>query len=495
MKRLLLLACVLPLAASCAVGPDFKPPPAPEATGYTVHPLTDTVSTPVANGEAQHFRNGADIAGDWWHLFGSPALDDLVRQALAANPSLPAAQASLRQAMEAVAAQRGSYFPTVDAELSASRTLTPTGAISPASASGNPYFGLITPQLNVSFVPDVWGANFRAVESAEAAADAQRGALEAAWVTLTSNVVAGAIQEASLRAQIAATEDTIRVEEDLLGILRRQQGLGQAAGADVAQQEAALAQAQLVLPPLRKQLDVQRDALTALAGRLPDKEIAQTFDLTGLKLPVDVPVSLPSVLISQRPDVQQAEANLHVASANIGQAVAARLPQITLSAQLGNSANSVSQMFTPGTNFWTLGAGVTQPLFEGFTLLHKERAARAAFDQAAAQYRSTVITAMQNVADSLKALGHDADAVRSAAQADQAASRSLGIARQQLALGQVSYQALLTAQNASAQARLALVQAQATRLADTAALFQALGGGWWHDSSLTVAAEGNTKGS
>jgi NodT family efflux transporter outer membrane factor (OMF) lipoprotein len=349
--------------------------------------------------------------------------------------------------------------------------------------------------LNVSFVPDVWGANFRAVESADAAADAQRGALEAAWVTLTSNVVAGAIQEASLRGQIAATEDTIRVEEDLLGILRRQQGLGQAAGADVAQQEAALAQAQLVLPPLRKQLDVQRDALTALAGRLPDKEIAQTFDLAALKLPVDVPVSLPSVLISQRPDVQQAEANLHTASANIGQAVAARLPQITLTAELGNSANSVSQMFTPGTNFWTLGGGITQPLFDGFALLHKERAARDAFDQASAQYRATVITAMQNVADSLKALGHDADAVHSAAQAEQAAARSLGIARQQLALGQVSYQALLTAQNASAQARLALVQAQATRLADTAALFQALGGGWWHDSSVTTVAERDAKGS
>ena len=494
MKPVILL-CVVPLVAGCAVGPDFKPPTAPEATGYTAHPLTDTVSTPVPNGEAQHFRNGADIAGDWWHLFGSPALDELVRQALAANPSLPAAQASLRQATEAVAAQRGSYFPSVSAELSASRNLTPTGAISPASASGNPYYGLITPQLNVSFVPDVWGANFRAVESADAAADAQRGALEAAWVTLTSNVVAGAIQEASLRGQIAATEDTIRVEEDLLGILRRQQGLGQAAGADVAQQEAALAQAQLVLPPLRKQLDVQRDALTALAGRLPDKEIAQTFDLAALKLPVDVPVSLPSVLISQRPDVQQAEANLHTASANIGQAVAARLPQITLTAELGNSANSVSQMFTPGTNFWTLGGGITQPLFDGFALLHKERAARDAFDQASAQYRATVITAMQNVADSLKALGHDADAVHSAAQAEQAAARSLGIARQQLALGQVSYQALLTAQNASAQARLALVQAQATRLADTAALFQALGGGWWHDSSVTTVAERDAKGS
>ena len=303
--------------------------------------------------------------------------------------------------------------------------------------------------------------------------------------------MAGAIQEASLRGQIKATEDAIRVETGALKILRTQQNLGQAAGADVAAQEATLAQAQLLLPPLHKQLDQQRDALTALAGKFPSDEIEQTFDLNALQLPVDLPVSLPSDLVRQRPDVRQAEENLHTASANIGQAVAARLPQITLTAQVGNSANSVSRLFTPGTNFWTLGAGVTQPLFEGFALLHKQRAAEAAFDQAAAQYRSTVLTAFQNVADSIRALQADAEGVKAAAASEQAAARSLDIVRKQLQLGQVAYLALLNAENTYAQARVALVQAQAGRLADTAALFQSLGGGWWHrpgDGPITTVA-------
>lgn len=475
------LPLLLSALAGCAVGPDFTPPKPPAVSGYTAKPLpARTASAPVKAGEAQRFKPGQDIQADWWHLFHSDPLNQLVEQALANNPTLPAAQAALREAHENTTAQRGFYAPSVSAGIDASRNLTPVSAVSPASASGNPYYSLITPQLNVSFVPDVFGANRRAVEGLEATENSQRYALEATWVTLTSNVVAGAIQEASLRGQIAATEATIKAEADLLRIVRRQQQLGQAAGADVAAQEAALAQAELNLPPLQKQLAAQRDALTALAGRLPSQEIEQTFTLDGLQLPADLPVSVAADLVKQRPDVRQAEENLHTASAAIGQAVAARLPQITLSAQVGNSANTASQLFTPGTNFWTISGGLTQPIFDGFTLLHKERAARAAFDQAAEQYRGTVLTAFQNVADTLKALNADAEAVRAAATAEQAASRSLTITRTQLQLGQVAYLALLNAENTEAQAKLALVQAQATRLTDTAALFQALGGGWWH---------------
>jgi NodT family efflux transporter outer membrane factor (OMF) lipoprotein len=241
---------------------------------------------------------------------------------------------------------------------------------------------------------------------------------------------------------------------------------------------------------LQKQLAQQRDALTALAGRYPSQEIEQTFDLASLEMPPDLPVSLPADLVKQRPDVRQAEANLHIASADIGQAIAARLPQITLSAQVGNSASTVSNMFTPGTNFWTLAGGLTQPVFEGFTLLHKQRAAQAAFDQASAQYRGTVLTAFQNVADAMRALQSDADAMKAAAASERAAARSLEIVRRQLALGQVAYLGVLNAENTYAQARLALVQAQAARLADTAALFQALGGGWWHREELRVAEGG-----
>jgi NodT family efflux transporter outer membrane factor (OMF) lipoprotein len=474
-------SAILALFAGCTVGPDFKTPDPPAVPGYTARPLPPiTASAPVEGGAAQHFVPGAEIAADWWHLFHSQPLNALVEQALQANPTLPAAQAALRQALEQVAAQRGSYYPSLSAELSASRNLTAVSAVSPAGPNNEPYFSVVTPQLNVSFVPDVFGANRRAVESLQAQADNQRFLLEATRLTLTSNVVAGAIQEASLRGQIRATEETVRVETNLLNILRTQQNLGQAAGADVAAQEAALAQAQLLLPPLQKQLALQRDALTALAGKFPSEEIEQTFDIATLELPVDLPVSLPSDLVRQRPDVRQAEENLHAASANIGQAVAARLPQITLTAQVGNSGNSASNLFTPGTNFWTAAGGLTQPVFQGFALLHKQRAAQAAFDQAAAQYRSTVLTAFQNVADSIRALEADADGVRAAAASEQAAARSLQITRTQLQLGQVAYLSLLNAENTYQQARLALVQAQANRLADTAALFQALGGGWWN---------------
>jgi NodT family efflux transporter outer membrane factor (OMF) lipoprotein len=253
--------------------------------------------------------------------------------------------------------------------------------------------------------------------------------------------------------------------------------------ADVAAQEAALAQARLALPPLQKQLAQQRDALTALAGRFPSEDIAARFQLADLKLPQELPVSLPSQLVEQRPDVRAAEATLHAASAQIGVAVAARLPQITLTASLGNSASTLSNMFTPGTNFWTLAGGLTAPIFEGGTLLHKQRAAEAGFDQAAAQYQSTVITALQNVADTLHALQSDADALAAADAAEQAAASSLTIVRKQLDLGQVAYLALLNAEQAYQTAKLALVQAQAARLSDTAGLFQALGGGWWNKAA------------
>ena len=472
---------VLVLVSGCAVGPNFRRPAPPSATGYTPDPLPEeTASATGPTGEAQRFAAGRDIPGQWWTLFHSKPLNALIEQSLTANPTLTAAQAALRQARENVYAQQGAYYPQIGAGFSASRNLTPLGAVSPASASGSPYYSLITPQLNVSFVPDIFGANYRAVESLKAQEENQRFMLEATYLTLTSNVVAAAVQEASLRGQIAATEETIQIEANLLGILHKQLDLGQVAGADVAAQEAALAQAQLALPSLQKQLAQQRDLLTALAGRVPSDEVAERFELAMLDLPLDLPVSLPAKLVDQRPDVRAAEAAMHAASAEIGVAVAARLPQISLTGQVGSSANEFSRLFTPGNNFWTIAAGVTQPIFQGGTLLHKQRAAEAGFDQAAAQYRNTVLTAMQNVADALHALQSDADALRAAVAAERAAGRSLAITRSQLQLGQIAYLALLNAEQTYQQARLALVQAQANRLADTAALFQALGGGWWN---------------
>jgi NodT family efflux transporter outer membrane factor (OMF) lipoprotein len=480
----------LALLSACAVGPDFHPPALPQETRYTPEPLATRTASPEAPvGQAQHFVADMDIPGQWWTLFRNEELGRLVEEALRANPTLDAAQAALRQAWENVYAQKGSYWPQVAAGLSASRNLTAVAAVSPASASGSPYYSLLTPQLSVSFVPDVFGANYRSVESLTAQAKNQRYQLEATYLTLSSNVVAAAVEEASLRGQIAVTEQTIKIETDLLTILHRQLDLGQVAGSDVAAQEAALAQAQQALPPLQKQLEQQRDLISNLIGRPPSQQPSETFQLGALTLPVELPVSLPAKLVAQRPDVRAAEETLHSASAQVGVAIAARLPQITLTGQIGNQAGSVSQMFTPGTNFWTVAAGLTQPIFQGGALFHKQRAAEAAFEQAKAQYRSTVLTSMQNVADALRALQADADALRAAVATERAASRSLAIVRRQLALGQVAYLAVLNAEQTYQQARLILVQAEASRLADTAALLQALGGGWWNRADVQVSGD------
>jgi NodT family efflux transporter outer membrane factor (OMF) lipoprotein len=439
-----------------------------------------TASADDALGQSQQFIAGMDIPGQWWTAFHSKPLNRLIERALNANPDIAAARAALRQARENVYAQQGSFWPQLSGDLDASRNKTATRSLSPASASGNPYYSLYTAQLSVSFVPDVFGLNRRTVEALAAQAQNQRFELEATYLTLTSNVVAAAILEASLRAQIAATAETIRDETELSHLLHEQFALGQVARADDVAQEAALAQAEQSLPPLNKQLAQQRDLLAALVGAYPSQEPDEQFELAGFELPQALPVSLPSTLVAQRPDVRAADAALHAASAGIGIAIANRLPQFQISPYGGSDANRLSDLFGPGNGFWSLGGGLTQPLFQGGTLLHKQRAARAAYDQAVAQYRSTVIAALQNVADTLKALQSDGDALKGAVAAARAASESLGIVRLQLRLGQVSYLALLNAEQTYFTAHITLVQAEAARLADTALLFQALGGGWWN---------------
>jgi NodT family efflux transporter outer membrane factor (OMF) lipoprotein len=475
-------ALAFDLLAGCAVGPDFEPPPAPDVSGYTAQPLPQqTAAADVKGGEAQRFVHDLDIPGQWWTLFHSEALTKLVEDAIAHNPTLSAAQAALRQAWENVYAEQGAFFPTATVSFSPSRNKTATGAVSPASATGKPWFTLYTATLAVSYMPDVFGGVRRQVESDEATAVYQRFQLEAAYLTLTSNVVAAAVQEASLRGQIGATHEIIRIQSDSLDILHKQLQLGQVAEADVAAVEATLAQAEATLPPLEKQLATQRDMLTALLGRFPSQEPSETFELASLQLPQELPVSLPSKLVEQRPDVQSAAAQLHAASASIGVAVAAILPTFTLTPSAGLASNQFDQLFmTPGTAFWSLIGNVTQTVFDAGALLHKKRAADAAFDQAAEMYRSTVIAAFQNVADSLHAVLSDADTLKATYAAERAAFKSLEITRAQLRLGAIGYLGLLTAENTYDTALLALVQAQAARYADAAALFQALGGGWWN---------------
>jgi NodT family efflux transporter outer membrane factor (OMF) lipoprotein len=474
------LCTAIVVVTGCAVGPEFARPEAPAVDRYTENALqTQTASAPGPGGEAQRLVAGRDIPGEWWALFRSPALDALVKEALTANPTIAAAEAALRQARELRLAGEGAFFPLVQGGFNASRNKT-TASLSPATASGALYYNLYTPQLSVSYTPDVFGGTRRQVEALAAQEENQRFQLQAADLTLTAGLVAAAIGEAGLRGQIAATEEIIRIQRQSLDILRRQEQMGQAAGADVAAQEAALAQAEATVPPLRKQLAQERDLLAVLIGHFPSQLPDATFDLASLQLPQDVPVSLPSHLVQQRPDLRAAEANLHAASAEIGVAIANMLPQISLTGNIGSSALALGSLFGPGTVFWTVAAGVTQTIFDAGTLLHKKRAAEAAFDQAAAQYKATVLTAFQNVADSLQALQSDADTLKAAAASEAAAAKSLDIARRQLAIGAVNYLALLVAENTYQQARLALVQARAARFADTAALFQALGGGWWN---------------
>lgn len=475
------------MLSSCAVGPDFHRPAPPALRGYTTEPLAPTSSaSAISGGEEQRFVAGMDIPSRWWELFGSKPLDELVEKSLKANPTIDAAHAALRQAMENVYAQKGAYYPTIQGGYSASRAKD-SGTISPVLASGEEPYSLHTAQVTVGFVPDVFGGNRRQVESLKADADFQRFQLEAAHLALTSNVVAAAIQEASLRSQISATLRIVEIETKMLELTKRQLGLGYVAGLDVAAQEAALAQVQQTLPPIEKQLKQTRDLLAALAGRFPSQELEEKFELADLTLPQDLPISLPSRLVEQRPDVRAAEEQFHSASAQVGVATAAMLPSITLSADAGSAATAIGDLFTPGTGFWSLAGGLTQPLFQGGTLLHRKRAAEAGLDQAAAQYRTTVIAAFQNVADSLHALKSDADALRAGAAFEQASGRSLDLARRQFDLGYVNYLSLLSAEQAYQQAVISLVQAKASRLSDTAALFMALGGGWWNRSDTSTS--------
>jgi len=503
--RLTLATLVLPSLAAlcgCAVGPNFHRPTAPPGAGFTAEPLPQvTASADVHAGDAQRLVTGQDVAFRWWQAFGSPALDSLVEQAFRANPTVTAGQAALRQAQELVYAQRGYFFPSVAADYAFERQQV-EGNVATSSAPGvqgngqnltpgGPAQPLIynyhTAELTVGFTPDVFGSNRRKVESLAAQAQMQRFELAATYLTLASNVVAAAIQEASIRAQIAAVRQIIDYNEKSLQVVRDRYEQGYAMRIDVAAEEAQLAQAEALLPPLRKQLEQTRDLLRALVGKLPNQELEQTFELSSLKLPKDLPLSLPSKIIEQRPDVRAAEEQMRSANAQVGVAIAAMIPQFSISGAVGGGANEFSWMFRSGGPFWNVIAGVTQPLFAGGTLLHSKRAADQTLLQAAAQYQETVLTAYQNVADTLHALIADADELAAADAAERAAKVTLELTHEQMQDGFVDYLADLAAQVAYQQALLALVQAQSTRFGDTAALYQALGGGWWNRTGELAA--------
>jgi NodT family efflux transporter outer membrane factor (OMF) lipoprotein len=494
----------------CAVGPNFAPPPGPLAGGYSPLALPSaTHGAPGApGGEVERFVMGRDIPFAWWARFGSPKLDALVERALAHNPTLPAAQAALKQAQEMVAAQRGYFYPTITPSFQPSRQqlagnlggnapgVQGNGSVistyenqgGPPPYNGPVTYNFYTAQVALSYTPDVFGLNRRQVESLRAQAEAQRYAMEATYVTLATNVVAAAIQEASLEAQIKATKAYIETNVKAARILHDQQRLGYAMSLDVALQEAALAQSKALLPPLQKQLEQTHDLIRALTGALPNESLDDSLDLNDLRLPEELPVSLPVDLVRQRPDMRAAEANLHSASAQVGVAAATRLPQFTITAAAGGAASQVGELFSTGGPFWNLVGNLSVAAVDGGTLYHRQKAAEQALIEARAQYRATLITAFQNVADTLHAIQSDADALVATTEAERAARTARDVTFEQNRLGYVNYQTLLIAEGAYQQAVVNRVQAQTNRLGDAAALYQALGGGWWNRSEAARAA-------
>ncbi|AIO31634.1 efflux transporter, outer membrane factor (OMF) lipo, NodT family protein [Burkholderia cenocepacia] len=475
------------LLCGCAVGPDYVRPVTTQGADYSRDKLpAATSSSDVLGGTAQRLIAGMDIPGLWWTLFRSPELNDLVGEALRANPNVAAAQASLRQANELAYADRASLFPTIGASASGTREKASSGPFPPQLLTVN------AASLTVSYAPDVFGGTRRQIESAAAQAEYQRFQLEATYLTLTANVVNTAVTLASVRDQIAATQEIVRVETAQLEVVKSRLRLGALSNADLLAQEAAVAQTRATLPPLQKQLDQARNQMTAYLGRFPNQERVEHFELAGLHLPDELPVSLPSAIVEQRPDVRAAEAQLHEASANIGVAIANQLPQFSLTGSMGTNASRLADLFSSGTGVWSLVGSVTQTIFDAGALRHRKLAAVAAYDASAAQYRGTVISAFQDVANALQALQTDADALKEQVAAERAARDSLNLTQTQYRLGAVGYVNLLTAQQTYENAVLARVRAQASRYSDTVALFQALGGGWWNRTEPLAQAPGET---
>jgi len=484
-----LAAVLAAVLAACAVGPDFKRPAAPKGDAYTETPLPQQTAVSAGGaGAAQHFSYGGDIPAQWWTLFHSEKLDALVQQALKANPDVVAAQAALRKAHEDLLAQEGSFYPHLDG--SAGGTRQKISAAEYGQPNGGSFiYNLFNASANVSYTLDLWGGVRRGVEAAGAQQDYENFQLEATYLTLAANVVTTAIQDASLRAQVQATEQIIGADRKQLQTVQRQLSLGGVSRLDVLTQQTQLANELASLETLKKQLAQNRDLLATLVGELPATPPPQSqFSLEELTLPAELPVSVPSRLVERRPDVRASEALLHQASAQIGVATANMLPQITLTGQFGDFSTEASDLLKSSSNVWSIGAGISQPLFHGGELLHKRRSAVAAYDQAAAQYRGTVLVAFRNVADTLHAVNSDAAALEQQNVAADAAEQSLAVARKRYAAGSISPLDLLVVERTYWQARIAQLQAQAARYADSAALFQALGGGWWNRDAAATAS-------
>jgi NodT family efflux transporter outer membrane factor (OMF) lipoprotein len=480
---ILILVTGVTALCSCAVGPDFHTPAAPDTDRYVAGAPLATVGTSDSGAPQQTLIADQDIPAQWWDLFHSAPLDALVRTALHDSPTVVAAEAALRSAQQGYVAQRGaSVYPQVDGQFEVEREAAP-GAAFGFPQAGTSTFTLFDAAVNVSYKFDLVGATRRQLEGLAAQTDYQRWQLEAARLTLAGNVVTTVITAAALTDQLAATRDILGTERDQLGIIQRQHSAGAASQGDVLTQQAQVSQLEATLPGLEKSLAQAGHRLAVLSGQTPDRASTAGLSLAALTLPQQLPLSLPAKLVRQRPDVLAAEAQLHEASAQAGVATANLYPQLTLSGSIGSETTSITDLFGPGTAAWNIGGSLMQPLFHGGELRAKRRQAFANLDQATAQYRGTVLSALQDVADTLRALEEDALTVEADLRAEAAARDSLDISRRQFQAGGTSYVNLLIAQRQYAQARLTRIQGEMARMTDCAALLQSLGGGWWNRDS------------
>lgn len=436
--------------------------------------------------DQQAYVKGLEISERWWELFHCRPLDAIVARAIDGNPDLDAAGAAVRIANANTQAARGSFFPQIGANFGSSSQKPSTAQVQGVSAS---QYSLSTGQLSVSYVPDVFGLTRRQVESLSAQAEAQHFDLEATYLTLTSKLALAAVEEASLRAQIKSAEASITIARDVLGLLQKQLDANESSRVDVAAQEVALTQFQQQLQSLVKRLASNRDLMIALTGRLAGEGLAEKFEFACLHLPADLPLSLPASIVRRRPDVRAAEANMHAATAEIGVAIANRLPQFNLTANAGSSGSTIAKLasFSSPLLFWSIAGSAAVTLFDGMSSQQKQRAAEAGLDRVAAMYRSAVITAFQNVADVLQTVEADRLLFIAADRGVKSAQVNLDLTRQLLAQGQTSVLQVLSAQQLFAQAAASHAQARAARLSDTVLLFQALGGGW-KDRALREAS-------
>ncbi len=488
-----LMVSLAALLTGCTLGPDFSEPAAPAQTGYT---KSETPTPPAPGGDEtqQHFVLGKKIADDWWTLFQSPTLNGVLEEAVQGSKTVEAAQATLAEAAESVNQAAGALYPHLALNTSAERQRFSFAAFGfpglPPSIFST--YG-ITP--TATFDVDPFGGNRRRVEEAAAQAQYQEYQLDAAYLTLTGNVVSQAVTIASVRAQIAAVDDIIANDRQNLSLVQTEFKAGEATQLDIESATSQLATDRTLLPPLRQQLDIARHALAILAGKAPAEWAPPDFALGDLVLPQELPVSLPSELVHQRPDILASEARLHVATATIGVATAALYPDINLSATIGQDALTPTHLFMPASNVWTIVGQLSAPVFEGGALEAQKHAAEDAFDVAYANYQQTVLTSFGQIADLLVGLSHDAELLQEERQALQAAEASLKLTRTTYSVGNAGLLQVLDAQRLYEQARLGFVRAEAQRYVDTVQLFVAMGGGWaeWRKRAATAAAAAATK--